>query len=153
MRRVGLPPRPVPYRRRPGAYAVIRRGRRVLVTEQTGEVVEVQLPGGGLDPGEGPLAALHREALEETGTRIRIVRRLGVYRRFAWMPEYAIYAEKICHIYLAEAGLRVGAPIEADHRALWLDAARAVDTLTVPADAAFVARVFGLPHKTAFQER
>ncbi|MEM1267260.1 MAG: NUDIX hydrolase [Pseudomonadota bacterium] len=144
MRRVGLPPRPVPYRRRPGAYAVIRRGRRVLVTEQRSDVVELQLPGGGLDPGEGPLAALHREALEETGTRIRIVRRLGIYRRFTWMPDYALYAEKICHIYLAEAGMRIGAPTEADHRALWLDAAQAVETLTAPEDASFVARVFAL---------
>lgn len=107
--------------------------------------MELQLPGGGLDPGEGPLAALHREALEETGTRIRIVRRLGIYRRFTWMPDYALYAEKICHIYLAEAGMRIGAPTEADHRALWLDAAQAVETLTAPEDASFVARVFALP--------
>lgn len=78
----------ITYTRRPGAYGVIRRGSELLVTEQTAENVEIQLPGGGIDPGEGPLNALHRECLEETGWRIVVEAKLGTYQRFVFMPEY-----------------------------------------------------------------
>ena len=85
IRRFGTPP---PWarrhRRRPGVYAVIRLGGGVLLTVQaSGDgAPELQLPGGGVDPGEQPLAALHREVLEETGWRIAGVRRVGAFRRF-----------------------------------------------------------------------
>ena len=76
------------YRERPGAYAVILDGGDLLVTEQDAPDREFQLPGGGLDPGEGALRALHRECLEETGWRIRVLRRLGAFQRYVYMPEY-----------------------------------------------------------------
>ncbi|MEO0385987.1 MAG: NUDIX hydrolase [Pseudomonadota bacterium] len=146
MRRFGPSPRPgIAYIRRPGAYAVIRRGGAVLVTEQQDTAVEIQLPGGGIDPGETPQAALAREVWEETGSRIRVVAKLGVFQRFTWMPEYGIHAQKICHIYLATPGLRIGPPVEPWHRALWLPAAEAVARLAVDGDAYHTARAMGLP--------
>lgn len=110
----------IQYQRRPGIYAVIRRGTDLLVTEQTTDTTEVQLPGGGIDPGEQPIAALYRECLEETGWSIQVESRLGVYRRFVYMPDYDMWAEKICHIYLARPGQRIGPPTEPGHRALFL---------------------------------
>ena len=89
------------YVDRPGAYAVIREGDDVLVTEQAAPRREFQLPGGGIDPGEGAVRALHRECLEEIGWRIRVERRLGAFQRFTFMPEYDLWARKVCHIYLA----------------------------------------------------
>lgn len=141
MMRFGNPPRPgIAYVERPGAYAVIPRGDgRLLLTEQADPGPEIQLPGGGIDPGEGPLQAVIREAWEETGWRIRPLRRLGVYQRFTWMPEYRLHARKICHIYLCAAGLRGGPPAEAGHRALWLPVETAVRTLGSPGDAWFAA--------------
>ncbi len=79
--RYGPPPGRQNYRLRPGAYAVLIRGDRVLLTFQHQPTPEFQLPGGGIDPGESPLAALHREVLEETGWTIATPRRLGAYRR------------------------------------------------------------------------
>lgn len=76
------------YTQRPGAYAVLLRGRDVLLTHQAAPIPEFQLPGGGIDPGESPLAALYREVMEETGWRIARPRRLGAFRRFTYMPEY-----------------------------------------------------------------
>ena len=110
----------ITYTRRPGAYGVIRRGDKLLVTEQTSINVEIQLPGGGIDPGEGPLTALHRECLEETGWRIAVDSRIGTYQRYVYMPEYDMWAHKICHIYLCRPGLRLGPPREAGHKALWM---------------------------------
>ena len=89
------------YRRRPGAYAVLMREGQVLVTHQSEPNPEFQLPGGGIDPGESAIRALHREVYEETGWTISSARRIGAYRRFTFMPEYEIWAEKLCHIYLA----------------------------------------------------
>ncbi len=139
IRRYGPPP---DYRRhvaRPGAYAVILSGRDVLVTLQEAPRRELQLPGGGIDPGESPLRALHREVREETGWTISAPRRLGAFRRFVWMPEYRIHAEKICTVYVARAGLRIGPPSEPDHRALWLGVEEAVAHLGNAGDAAFLA--------------
>ena len=89
---------------------MIREGDDVLVTEQEAPQREFQLPGGGIDPGEGALRALHRECLEETGWRIRVLRRLGAFQRFAYLPEYDLWARKVCHIYLARPVLRHGEP-------------------------------------------
>lgn len=130
LRRFGDPVDPRrTYIDRPGAYALIRDGGDLLLTEQTAPEREFQLPGGGIDPGEGTVAALHRECLEETGWRIRVERRLGAFQRYTYMPEYRIWARKVCHIYLARPVLRLGPPSDPGHRAVWMDIATAAELL------------------------
>jgi 8-oxo-dGTP diphosphatase len=120
MRRFGEPVRPnVRYRQRPGAYAVLSDGARLLLTHQEEPQPEYQLPGGGIDPGESALTALHREVFEETGWTIHAARRIGAYQRLTYMPEYDLWARKVCHVYLARPALRRGPPLEAGHRAVW----------------------------------
>ena len=115
MRRYGKPPlSDTQYTLRPGAYAILPRDGKLLLTYQAEPEAEVQLPGGGIDPGESPVRALHREVWEETGWTIAAPRRVGVYRRFVWMPDYDMYAEKLCHIYMAAP--RHG-PVRADRAA------------------------------------
>lgn len=92
IRRYGPPPLDGRrHRLRPGVYAVIRLGGGVLLTLQADgrEPAELQLPGGGVDPGEQPLAALHREVLEETGWRLASPRRVGAFRLFGAVPAAA----------------------------------------------------------------
>ena len=122
------------HRLRPGVYAVIRRAGGILLTVQADGTAapELQLPGGGVDPGEQPLAALHREVLEETGWRIAAPRRVGAFRHFDAVPAGAfgpvpegagdgrIWAEKLCVVYAARAVARLGAPTEAGHVAVLL---------------------------------
>ena len=93
----------------------------MLVTYQSAPFDEFQLPGGGIDPGENALQALHREVREETGWGISQPQRLGAFRRFVYMPEYDQWSEKICHIFVARPVLQYGPPIEPDHTAIWLD--------------------------------
>lgn len=128
------------YRFRPGVYAIIADGDAILTTHQMEPTPEFQLPGGGIDPGEHPIPALHREVFEETGWKVNVVRRLGAYRRFTYMPEYDKWAEKLCTIYLARPVLRLGPPTEAGHRAVWMAAEEAVDTLGTAGDRAMMAR-------------
>jgi 8-oxo-dGTP diphosphatase len=130
------------YTTRPGAYAILPRDGKVLVTYQAAPHEEFQLPGGGIDAGEGPIEALHREVLEETGFRIAAPRKVGVFRRFVYMPDYDIHAEKICHIYLARPIMPLGPPSEAGHLAVWLDPVVALAELANDGDADFLAGVF-----------
>ncbi|WP_296425321.1 NUDIX hydrolase [Yoonia sp.] len=129
------------YQVRHGAYAVLRRDGQVLLTRQKAEQDELQLPGGGIDPGEGAIQALHRETYEETGWRIARPRRLGAFRRFTYMPEYDKWAEKVCHIYQAFPVRRLGPPTEPGHTAIWMDQDAAVSLLFNEGDAAFLAQL------------
>lgn len=142
MRRYGSPPaRGLRYTARPGAYAVLVRQGAVLVTFQAEPEPEVQLPGGGIDPGESPIAALHREVWEETGWSIARPRRIITYRRFVYMPEYDMHAEKLCHIFTARPALRLSAPAEPMHTALWLTPDEAMDAIRNPGDRAALGSV------------
>lgn len=127
------------YTRRLGAYALLPMDDRLLLTCQYDPEPDIQLPGGGIDPGESPTAALHREVLEETGWRIARPRRVGAFRRFAYMPEYDLWAEKICLIYKAEPVLCLGAPSEAGHEPLIMDADLAAQVLGNAGDRFFAA--------------
>jgi 8-oxo-dGTP diphosphatase len=141
IRRYGDPPRPGQiYRRRPGVYAVLLRGDSILATHQQDPVPEFQLPGGGIDRGEHPIPALHREVIEETGWRIEVTRRLGAFRRFTYMPEYDLWAEKVCNVYLARPVRRLGPPTEAGHTALWLPVDIALKKLGNPGDRSMLAQ-------------
>lgn len=128
------------YKRRPGVYAVLLRGDSILATLQADPVPEFQLPGGGIDPGEHPIAALHREVIEETGWKIAIRRRIGAFRRFTYMPEYDLWAEKVCTIYLAQPILQLGPPSEPGHSAVWLPVDEALGLLGNPGDRALLVR-------------
>ena len=116
----------------------LARGSNVLLTFQQEPVPEYQLPGGGIDPGESPTEALHREVLEETGWRIAAPRRLGAFRDFTYMPEYDLWAEKICHVYLATPVLRLGPPTEEGHTALWATPDIAADLMDSDGARAFL---------------
>ena len=139
--RYGEPRRPDRrYRRRPGIYAILARDGRILLTHQAWPVPEFQLPGGGIDPGEAPLAALHREVREETGWRIAPLHRLGAFRRFAYMPEYDLWADKLCTVWLARPVRPLGPPVEPGHTVHWMTPGAALERLGNPGDAALLAR-------------
>ena len=129
------------YTRRPGVYALLPQGNDLLVTwYDDGQRPELQLPGGGIDPGESPIIALHREVHEETGWLIAAPRRVGAFRRYTYMPEYDLWAEKICLIYRARPVRSIGPPTEAFHEAIWMETEDAVHLLDNEGDAHFALR-------------
>jgi 8-oxo-dGTP diphosphatase len=144
IRRHGEPVKPGRrYTRRPGVYAILLQGDHILTTHQAAPVPEFQLPGGGIDAGEHPIPALHREVFEETGWKIAVSRRLGAFRRFTYMPEYDLWAEKVCTVYLARPVRRHGPPTEAGHTAIWLSVDEALTRLGNAGDRAMLASVLG----------
>ncbi|ETA52978.2 NUDIX hydrolase [Rhodobacteraceae bacterium PD-2] len=126
---------------RPGVYAILPRDGALLLTHQSEPYPEYQLPGGGIDPGEQPLAALHREIREETGWTIANPRRLGAFRRVTFMPDYDIWAAKLCILYAAQPVFCREAPSEPGHTALWMPADLAAEMLGNPGERDFVRRL------------
>ena len=61
------------------AALVERDGRYLLVEEHTPDGLRLNNPAGHLDPGESPLEAVVREALEETGRTFTPSALVGVY--------------------------------------------------------------------------
>jgi len=131
------------YSVRAGAYAILPLGPDLLVTHQSEPTPEFQLPGGGIDPGESPLQALYREVIEETGWKISAPRKVGIFRRFTYMPEYNLWAEKLCHIYIAHPVRALGEPTEIGHLAVWMSGKTAVHQLANEGDRHFVSQLFG----------
>ena len=125
------------YTRRVGVYAILPMREGLLLTHQAAPEPEFQLPGGGVDPGESMIAALHREVFEETGWRIAAPRRVGAFRRFVYMPEYDLWAEKVCLLYRARPVRPHGSPTEPGHTATWLPFPEAARLLANPGDRHF----------------
>lgn len=141
IKRFGKPPaRGKKHVLRRGAYAILPLEDALLLTFQDAPFREFQLPGGGVDPGESPLRALHREVFEETGWSIARPRRIGAFRRFTYMPEYDLWAEKLCEIFVARPVRSHGPPTETGHQAVWMPPRGAMQMLANPGDRAFVAR-------------
>lgn len=139
--RIGAPPtRSRRYVLRRGVYAILPLGRDVLLTFQMAPFEELQLPGGGVEAGESPLHALHREVFEETGWKIASPRRLGAFRRFTYMPDYDIWAEKLCEVFVARPVRRLSDAPEEDHVPVWMGRDLAVRELGNDGDRMFVAR-------------
>lgn len=144
MRRFGDPRRSdAPYRDRPGAYAAIlgsgAHADCLLLAATPNEGESLLLPGGGVDPGESLIQALVREVREETGFAVHPLRRLGVFQQYRWMPDYQMWARKVCHVHMCRAGRQIGPPTEPDHSPVWLPVAAAARQLSVAGERHFVA--------------
>jgi len=95
-----------------------------------------------VDAGEHPIPALHREVIEETGWIISARRRLGAYKRFVFMPEYELLAEKICTIYVARPCHRLYDPLEKDHSDHILSIPLALEVMPNDADRDYIRAYF-----------
>jgi 8-oxo-dGTP diphosphatase len=56
------------------------------------------------------------------------------------MPEYDLWAEKLCTVYLGRPTLCLGPPTEAGHTAVWTEASDALSLLANPGDSAMLKR-------------
>ena len=57
------------------------------------------------------------------------------------MPEYDLWAEKLCHVYVARPTLRIGPPAEPMHEVHWLPRGDVAAVLGNDGDRAFAAAV------------
>lgn len=108
------------HKLRPGAYGVVFDAEgRLLVVEEFGRLY---LPGGGLDPGETPEQALHREFEEETGYTVAIESVLGEAREFVAdeTPGVAAAFNKHCYLYAVRLTGGTGVPTIDSNKPGWV---------------------------------
>lgn len=86
------------YGDRVGKRGMLRVGASSIIFDESREKVLLTkrtdngrwcIPGGGMDPGESVEEACVREAFEETGLHVRVVRLVGVYTNPGMVVEYA----------------------------------------------------------------
>ena len=75
----GRPPRGAKVRVRVGTAVVVRNRNGYILLEKRSDSGLWGLPGGRIEPRESVVESAVREAKEETGFRVKIVRLLGVY--------------------------------------------------------------------------
>jgi 8-oxo-dGTP diphosphatase len=102
---------------RPAAYAVIldEALRVACVSEDSG----LFLPGGGLEAGEDPVRAIHREIAEECARSLEILSPLGSAVQFFSTPAGEFY-ELHASFFLGRFGPTLDR--SADHELSWLPA-------------------------------
>lgn len=113
----GEPQPGIGYRDRPGAYALAFEPARGLLVLDTEDGLE--LPGGGIEAGEGPVEALARELVEETGYRLAGYRPLVGARQYLTRPVVGKFYHKLCSFYLVSLAGPPAAPSEPDSRPRW----------------------------------
>jgi 8-oxo-dGTP diphosphatase len=135
-------PRPdVIYRVRPSAYALIRGEDGRLLLCRTPRLVT--LPGGGIDSGETPEAAMVREVAEETGLVVTSAKLLCLANQYAERTSAKPCVNKLGYFFVASAEDRGLAPEDDDHECLWLKTAEAQDILSHSAHRWAVSRLDG----------
>ena len=122
-------------------YGVLRENGKVLLTRSRFGAKEfVNFPGGGVEIGEGPMDALKREFMEETGLTIRPARTLysseGVHLS-TQRPIQIVSAYWL--VERAGGTLRSGGNGDDVLDLFWADAARLPTSEMFPADLEFAA--------------
>jgi len=97
----------------PSAHALIRDddNRILLVKHVEGRWM---LPGGAVEPGEGPADAVRRECLEEAGVTIEPLRIVGVYGGPEYRVTYSNGDQAAWVVTILEARIVAGAPTPSD---------------------------------------
>ena len=129
------------YRRRPCAFGLAeRKGRLALVRiTRNGKPPRLDLPGGALDAGETPAAAMEREFGEETGLAVRSDALVGCARQYVVKGgghRVNNYSSFLTADVLSEAPKL---KIEHDHELVWMEPLQALAELRHPSHAWAVA--------------
>lgn len=126
----------LPYRKNCEVY--VFKDSKVLAKKRKGYL---QFPGGGVDEGEDPKAAVIRETREETGVALTNVCSIAVIR-FDWSPSWAQtekqkrrynqFRGEEMHLFTADIKAEM-APNDPDDMwcgVVWLDAADALEHIS-----------------------
>ena len=107
------------YKKRKGAYAVIKNSDELflVIKDKDGYFY---LVGGGVDEGEEPTEALYREAIEETGYKIKINELIGTAEKHWVSEKYPDWSQhNIGIFYKCDLLEQVALPIEVEPM-LWV---------------------------------
>jgi 8-oxo-dGTP diphosphatase len=129
------------YRDRPAAFGVVEReGKIALVrVEKPGHPAWLDLPGGALDPGEGPEQAVVREFGEEAGLKVAALEAYATADQYFVNTDGQAYDNLGTFFTLRLEGEDAALKIEDDHTLVWMEPDAAVAALRHDAHAWAVA--------------
>jgi 8-oxo-dGTP diphosphatase len=96
-----------------------------------------EFPGGKVEPGEEPVAALHRELAEELRIRVRLGAELPPADGAAWPLADGL----VMRLWFVEVTAGTPIPTDSHDELRWLSAAQLDDVDWLPADLAIIDRV------------
>ena len=123
MKYIGSKNKNIEYRKRPGAYAIIKRkeDNKIGIVMNTTNENDFFFLGGGIEKGETEIEALRRELIEESGYSIKNIKEFDKVGSFVYAEDKG-YLEVIANVYIAEFEKKIVEPIEKDHKVLWVTA-------------------------------
>lgn len=121
----------IEYRKRPGAYAIIKRKKdnKIGIVENITNKMDFFFLGGGIEEGETEIDALKRELIEESGYTIKNINEFDKVGSFVYAGDRG-YLEIIANVYTAEFDKKAVEPIEKDHKVLWVSAKEYTDKMS-----------------------
>jgi len=124
-------------------YGVLLRGKKVLLTRSRFQDIEfVNFPGGGVELGEAPRAALLREFKDETGLKVRPVRLLHASEALHLSTRRPLQIVSIYWLVKEVSGrLNRGGNGEDVVRLLWADQDAIPTQEMFPSDLEFVSKL------------
>jgi 8-oxo-dGTP pyrophosphatase MutT (NUDIX family) len=134
------PPGSVRRRQRVAVYGICRDGTgdtdRVLLVRAAPYLTVAGswfLPGGGIDHGEDPVAALRREFAEETGLAVVVGDLLGVLSDVIELPDgSSLHTVRIVHAIPAFEGRLRDEAVGSTDAARWFPASSVLDLPLMP---------------------
>jgi 8-oxo-dGTP diphosphatase len=113
------------HKERPSVYGLCQRQDEKIAVVRVGAEAPYAyyLPGGGVASGESDAEALIRAFDEETGLTVWPIRQMGRAGQFAVTREGPVNA--LCAFFEVELTSTDGAPVDAEHRLVWLSVADA----------------------------
>jgi 8-oxo-dGTP diphosphatase len=127
----GEPPEaPVPDR--PTAFAVIERDGQIAVVrcDRIGKGRVLDLPGGGIDPGETAVEAAVRECGEEAGLVVELAEEpFGRADQYFLHNDGEVRNSRSCFFEGRVARVEPGLRTEADHELVWISPQEAAQRL------------------------
>ncbi|HMQ46427.1 MAG TPA: NUDIX domain-containing protein [Saprospiraceae bacterium] len=138
----GQPISGLPQKDRPGSYGIIlnANGQLALVSVNNSPYF---FPGGGIDAGENPVMALHREVMEETGLLIEVMDYLGTMNDWIFRKSEQINVNRIGHYYLAHyMEERPLGKVEDDHQLHWAKPKIAIASMHDPSQSWLLNQLF-----------
>lgn len=129
------------HRDRPAAFGIAERDGKIAAVRvaKPEHAPWLDLPGGAIDPGEGPEEAVVREFGEETGLKVAVRQAYAKADQFFVNTKDKAFNNRATFFVLAIEGEDAGLKVEDDHTLVWLDPHEAVARLRHEAHAWAVA--------------